>query len=73
MRPLAWEPPYAVGAARKRQKDPPQKKKKKKKKDVNPGRAKGNREPRGGVGKALTWGDGAARVFPADFWLDPQR
>ena len=27
IRPLAWEPPYAVGVAIKRQKDPPPKKK----------------------------------------------
>ena len=31
IRPLAWEPPYATGAAPKRQKD---KKKKKKKKEI---------------------------------------
>ena len=36
IRPLAWEPPYAVGAALKRQKD--QKKKKKKEEHKRPGK-----------------------------------
>ena len=48
-RPLAWEPPYATGAARKRQKD----KKKKKEFKVNLGLAKGKlsgREKMGGCG-----------------------
>ena len=33
MGPLAWEPPYATGAALKRTESPPKKKKKKKKKE----------------------------------------
>ena len=32
LRPLSWEPPYAVGEALERQKDPPPKKKEKKEK-----------------------------------------
>ena len=34
IRPLAWEPPYATGAALAKAEDPKKKKKKKKKRDV---------------------------------------
>ena len=34
IRPLAWEPPYAMGAALEKAKRPKKKKKKKKKKDL---------------------------------------
>ena len=44
IRPLAWEPPCAAGAALKRQKDKKKKKKKKKRKEGERGREKSKRK-----------------------------